>query len=260
MSARRKPAIARAFDRAENYDAHAIVQRAAATRLAELVASLSHAAEPRILEIGCGTGFLSTELHRSRPRATLILSDISPAMIRRTRAAIGTADKIRFLVMDGERPAMPPGPHFDLICSSLAFQWFEDLGGAIARLSGLLAPGGHIAFATLTAGTFAEWRAAHANVGLSPATRDYPAIGELAALCPPGMQAQIETQTLVEKHLDGRAFLHGLKAIGAHTPWEPRPPLPAAAMRRVLRAYEEGGASATYRIAHVVLRKMPEGL
>lgn len=260
MSIHRKPAIARAFDRAEDYDAHAVVQRAAAIRLAELIEALPPPPASPMLEIGCGTGFLSTELSRSFPHSTILLSDLSEAMVRRTRATLGEAGNARFLVMDGERPALRPGRYLGLICSSLAFQWFDDLGGAIARLGDLLVPGGHLAFATLAAGTFAEWRAAHLRSGLSPATRDYPSMAELSALCPPAMHARIETQTLVERHRDGRAFLRGLKAIGADTPWQPHPPLPAGAMRRVLRAFEDSGASATYQVAHVIMSKAPEGL
>lgn len=259
MTSRRKPAITRAFDRAEDYDAHAHIQRGAAKRLAALITELPPPAGA-ILEIGCGTGFLSAELVRAFPSSPLILSDISEAMVRRTRAAIGEAANIGYRVFDGERPDAPPGQGFGLICSSLAFQWFEDPGGAIARLCDLLAPGGHLAFATLAAGTFAEWREAHARSDLSPATRDYPTAAEIAALCPPAMRIRIEAQTLVERHPDGRAFLRGLKAIGAHTPWEPRPPLPPAAMRGVLRAFEEQGATATYEIAHVIMSKAPEGL
>jgi malonyl-CoA O-methyltransferase len=259
MPARRKPAIVRAFDRAEDYDARAYIQRGAARRLAEHIALLPLPAQPRILEIGCGTGFLSEELAKAFPDSQLILSDLSEAMVGRTRALLG-GRSIRYLVMDGERPSLPLGPHFNLICSSLAFQWFDDLGSAIARLVDMLAPGGHLAFATLSAGTFAEWRAAHAQSGLQAATRDYPSADEIKLLCPPGAAIRIKTQPLVEQHPDGVSFLRGLKAIGAGTPWEPRTPLAPGSMRRVLRAFEEGGASATYQIAHAIVSKTPEGL
>lgn len=258
MPARRKPAIARAFDRAEHYDAHAYIQRGAAQRLAEHIALLPLPAKPRILEIGCGTGFLSEELAKAFPDSQLILSDLSEAMVGRTRALLG--GRIRYLVMDGERPSLPPGPNFDLICSSLAFQWFDDLGGAMARLIEMLAPGGHLAFTTLSAGTFAEWGAAHTRSGLKAATRDYPSGDEIKLFCPAGTRIGITTQTLAEQHPDGVSFLRGLKAIGASTPWERRTPLAPGSMRRVLRAFEEGGAWATYQIAHVIVSKTPEGL
>jgi len=253
MSVRRKPAIARAFDRAEAYDAHALIQRAAAVRLAGLIAELDVPGDAAILEIGCGTGFLSVELARIFPHARLILSDLSPTMVRRARKAVDA----QFLVMDGERPALRAGAA-RLICSSLTFQWFEDLGAAIVRLHDLLPPGGHLAFTTLAAGTFAEWRAAHGAAGATPATRDFPTLAEIAAACPAA--ARIETQTLVEPHADGRVFLRGLKAIGAQTPWGTRPPLSPATMRQVLRAFDRNGASVTYEIAHVLIRKMPEDL
>lgn len=260
MPAARKPAIARAFGSAEDYDAHAHIQRMAAHRLAEIMTALRLPPRPHILEIGCGTGFLSAELVRSLPGGRLLVSDLSEPMVRRTRDLLGGSSAIQYLVMDGERPPFAAGSQFDLICSSLAFQWFEDLGGALAALADRLMPGGHLAFATLAAGTFIEWRTAHEKYGLNAATRDYPSPAEIEALCPPDCTIAIEMQPLVEQHRDGIAFLRGLKAIGANTPWETRPPLPPAAMRGVLRAFANAGASVTYQVAHVVIGKAPEGL
>ena len=260
MPDRRKPAIARAFGMAEDYDAHAHIQRAAAHRLAAILAALPLPPGPRILEIGCGTGFLSAELVRALPGGRFLLSDLSEPMVRRTRDLLGGSSAIRYLVMDGERPPIAAGPHYDLICSSLAFQWFEDLGAALAGLTDRLASGGHLAFATLAAGTFAEWQMAHAQSGLNAATRDYPSPAEIEALCPPGCSIAIEVQPLVEQHRDGISFLRGLKAIGAQISWERRAPLSPSEMRHVLRAFGKSGASVTYQVAHVVISKVPEGL
>jgi malonyl-CoA O-methyltransferase len=87
--------------------------------------------------------------------------------------------------MDGEHPDQR-GP-FDIIASSLAFQWFADLPAAIARLRALLAPGGWLAFATLAEGSFAEWRAA---CGDQPCgIPDYPDAARLAAS---GLRVEVE--------------------------------------------------------------------
>src|SRR3546814_16589572 len=62
--------------------------------------------------------------------------------------------------MDGEQPCFAEHVRFDLICSSLAFQWFDDLHASVARLARWLAPGGYLAFTTMADGSFAEWRVA----------------------------------------------------------------------------------------------------
>ncbi len=63
----RKQRIRRAFDNATCYDEHARVQRHIADRLALRIAALSMPRKPRILEIGCGTGFLTDALSKLIP-------------------------------------------------------------------------------------------------------------------------------------------------------------------------------------------------
>src|SRR3546814_13046234 len=91
-------------------------------------------------------------------------------MAARCREGLGEGrGRFRYVAMDGERPCFAPDVRFDLVCSSLAFQWFHDLEGAVASLCALLAPGGHLAFTTLAEGSFDEWRAAHRICGLKAA-------------------------------------------------------------------------------------------
>ena len=82
-----KAAIAAAFSAAAgSYDAAAGVQRRVAGELAQRIARLP-LDQPRVLEIGCGTGFLSRELLALDPRE-LLLTDIAPTMIGRCRATL----------------------------------------------------------------------------------------------------------------------------------------------------------------------------
>jgi malonyl-CoA O-methyltransferase len=238
--------IAAAFDRAETYDQHAEVQRRVAAALAARVAALPLPARPRILEIGCGTGLLGLELIERLPGADWIMTDIAPAMIDRARTRFGRREGIRFAVMDGERPDCT-GP-FDLVVSNLALQWFRDLPASVAQLRGLLAPGGWLAFTTLAAGTFAEWRAAHGD--LPPATLDFASGAELAAL---GLDVSID-ETLIS-HGSARAFLHGLKALGAGTPRPGHRPLRPAELRAVIERFERAGAPARYVVATCLYRR-----
>jgi malonyl-CoA O-methyltransferase len=249
--------LRRAFDKAAaRYDAAAPVQRAAAARLAERIAALPLPPRPRILEIGCGTGFLTADLRDRLGDAEILAADLSPAMLATCRARLGAAEGVGFQVMDGEHPDLEPGRPFDLICSSLAFQWFEDLGPALDRLAGLLAPGGWLAFSTLAAGTLGEWRQAHADLGLACAGHDYPSLAELGEML--GPRGRIEAETIVQAHADARAFLGDLKAIGAASPSPGRRPLAPGDLKRVMARFDEAGASARYEVAYGLLRRRQE--
>ncbi len=235
--------IASAFGQAADYDAHAAIQREAAARLADRVAALALPPNPRVLEIGCGTGLLGAVLVGQLPGARWLMTDLAPAMVERARARFAGRPEIVFAVMDGEAPGVA-GP-FDLIVSSLAMQWFADLPASVARLRRLLAPGGRIAFTTLAAGSFAEWRAAHGE--LPCGTPIYPEGQALAAL---GLD--VSTETLIEHHSDARDFLHSVKAIGAGTPRPGHRPLTPAQLHAVMARFESTGSVASYVVATCV--------
>ncbi len=237
--------IADAFGRAADYDRHAAVQRTVAERLADRIAALPLAVSPRILEIGCGTGLLGAALVDRLAGARWRMTDLSPAMVDRARQRFAGRPDISFAVMDGEAPDVA-GP-FDLIISSLAFQWFADLPGAVAQLKGMLAPYGHLAFTTMAAESFAEWRAAHDE--LTPGTPDYPDADTLSAI---GLSVSVEA--LPVRHRDARDFLHAVKAIGAGTPRPGHKPLTPAELHAVMRRFEAGGAVASYVVATCIAR------
>ena len=232
--------IASAFHRARNYDRHAKVQRMVAERLAGRILALDLPADPRVLEIGCGTGFLGDGLVAHLRYAHYWMTDIAPGMLDRARQNFAGRADIEFVEMDGARPTIE-GP-FDLICSSLAMQWIADLPGSVARLRRLLSPQGRLAFSTLAAGSFAEWRAAFGNA--APATHDYPTADALRAL---GLE--VSTETIEQDHPSARDFLRALKAIGAGTARPGYRPLPPAALRGVMDRFESAGARARYVVA-----------
>ncbi|WP_114858772.1 dethiobiotin synthase [Azospirillum brasilense] len=251
----RKAAIAAAFGKAAPcYEEHAAVQRIAAERLAERVARLPLPPRPRVLEIGCGTGFLSRALRERIGPADWLLTDLSPDMLERCRATLGDPDDSAFRIMDGEQPDLD-GP-FDLIVSSLALQWFRAPAAALARWARLLAPGGRIAVATLAADSFREWREAHHALGLEAGVPTYPTRHALDRLWPAGGEGSVAEERLLRRHANGLEFLAELKGIGAHLPAEGRRPLSPGALRRVLRRLERPeGLTMTHHIAYGLFRK-----
>ncbi len=146
---------------AARYDQFAVVQR----RLAEeLVDSLAKSGQPfdRILEIGCGTGYLTGLLRRAFPQARITALDLAPAALQAAQARLAGAGGIAWLVADGEQEV--PG-RYDLITSSSVFQWFSRPDLACRRYYQALTPGGVLAFATLGPLTFQELAQSFAQAG-----------------------------------------------------------------------------------------------
>jgi malonyl-CoA O-methyltransferase len=242
----RKQRISDAFGAAAaHYDAHAGPQRLAATLVADLAQRQRPDGVARILEIGCGTGFLTRDIQARWPGAELVATDISPRMLEQAASHGRVAG--RFMTMDGEHPPFE-GPLFDLILSSLAFQWFDDLGGAITRLAGLLRPGGSLIFSTMGQGSFACWRAAHMACGLAAGVPDYPSLDALRDMVSDQEDAFAFDEDYPLACGGARGLIAHLKGIGAVVPSEGRKPLAPAALRRVMTAFESAGGDDRYQI------------
>ncbi|MDR3437244.1 methyltransferase [Telmatospirillum sp.] len=241
----RKHRIVHAFSsRASGYDSAADVQWLVATRLAERIKATSLAPSCRVLEIGCGTGFLSQRLAETFPDGELVLTDIAASMLDRCRAKVG--HRPHYQVLDGERPNGLEG-QFDLIASSLAFQWFVDLEEGVRRLSAYLAPGGRMMFATLGRKTFVEWREAHEALGLVCGTPQYPGPGDFP--WPAEARHAMDEELIRQPYDDGHDFVRTLKALGAGEPAPGHRPLSPGAFRRLLASLE-GEFAATYHILY----------
>ncbi|SFF99329.1 malonyl-CoA O-methyltransferase [Novosphingobium sp. CF614] len=246
----RRARIARAFAGARDYDRQARIQRKVAQGLATRAIALDLPENPRVMEIGCGTGFLTQALVEAGVGGQWLVTDVAPEMIARCRARLGEAPSRRFALLDGER-GTPDGGPFDLICSSLALQWFEDAPAALARMAAWLAPGGHCLVTTLGPNSFAEWRAAHTAEGLVSGTPSFPSMEAFAAIGP----EDLRVENLIERHVDARSFLRALKAIGAGTARAGHRPLPPGALRRVMARFDRNGREVTYEIVTCHLRR-----
>jgi trans-aconitate 2-methyltransferase len=95
----------------------------------------------RVVDLGCGTGELTRELHRHLAARETLGVDRSAAMLARSGAFAG--DGLRFAQGDiadfgGERS-------WDLVFSNAALHWLPDHAALFARLARMLADGGQLA-------------------------------------------------------------------------------------------------------------------
>ncbi|PYD75811.1 dethiobiotin synthase [Novacetimonas pomaceti] len=252
MTSARKHRIARSFNAASGYDGAARVQRIVADRLARRIASASAQSGPRrILEVGCGTGFLTQRLRALFPAAQIVATDIAPDMIRRARAKLGEGPNLAFHVMDAEKPDLD-GP-FDLICSSMAMQWFSDRQMAMQTLCALLAPDGTMAFTTLCSGSFTQWRGYYAALNIECPMPEHPDPQTLEREWPLSGRGAWTCETIVDMPRSALSFVRELRAIGAGTP---RPGHVPASLRHVLEAARRDAVfSANYNVAFGIFRR-----
>jgi malonyl-CoA O-methyltransferase len=243
----RKAAIGAAFGAAAGrYDAGASMQRIVAAHLAAMASRERLLRGAQILEIGCGTGVLTGEIRALWPDAKLIATDLAPDMLTVARRR-GAADEL--LAMDGEEPVFE-GRWFDLILSSLAFQWFDDMPRALARLHDLLKPGASLYFATMGAESFASWRAAHERCGVTAGITDYPALPDLQAMLAPYADAFACDEHHLLPERGGAALVRHFRGLGAQVPRDGYKPLGPTAMRRVIAAFDEAGGETSYHILY----------
>lgn len=251
MESARKAQIGAAFAAAaQRYDESAHVQRIVAHRLAARASSEQIAPDADILEIGCGTGLLTREIRKTWPDARLTATDIAPEMIA---ATAGHDLGARLIVMDGEAPELGD-EQFDLILSSLTFQWFDDLPRTLVRLHALLKPGGLLCFATMGAQSFESWRKAHEQAGQSAGLRTYPTRDQLGAMLKPFPDAGVGEECVTLPEQGGTALIRHFRAIGAQVPRPDYRPLAPAALRRVINLFDEAGGTASYHILYGSIR------
>lgn len=255
MTSSHKYRIARSFDAASGYDAAARIQRIVAGQLAQRIERACPPPGPkRILEVGCGTGFLTGHLRRLYPAARIVATDIAPGMLEQAQARFRNDPDITCHVMDAEQPDLT-GP-FDLICSSMAAQWFVMRRETIGRLAALLSPGGVLALSTLCKNSFARWRDHYTALGLPCPMPTYPDLATLGQEWPLTGTGAWTGETLIDVPHSALTFVRELRAIGAAVP------IPTHArrgdLRRILkRADSDPTFSVNYEVAFGIFRRTP---
>lgn len=106
----------------------------------DLVALVEPRPAMRVVDLGCGTGALTAELHRRLGAVETIGIDSSAAMLARAPDAV---TGLRFERADIE--TWSPRAPLDLVLANASLHWIDDHPALFTRLASWLAPGGQIA-------------------------------------------------------------------------------------------------------------------
>jgi ubiquinone/menaquinone biosynthesis C-methylase UbiE len=140
---------------------------------------LRRAAPRRILDVGCGTGLLTTRCRRELPGTAVVGCDFSLGMLAHARANDPAlpwvqGDALRLPIRDAT---------VDAVVSTEAFHWFPDKPRALAEFFRVLVPGGRVLLALVNSpndAVRALFRAGSRAIGQP---FDWPTRSDMRVLC-----------------------------------------------------------------------------
>lgn len=241
--------IAGNFGRAaQTYENAATIQKQAARLFDAWLAEHVTLSPRSIVELGCGTGFLSRHLQQRYPNTYLHLTDLSAAMLAQCQQALLHSDKLSFAQVDAQHAIFHPAP--DWIVSAMCFQWFDNLPATIVQHC---KQSHALAFSVLLDGSFAQWKQAHLDSHRQDGLRALPKEQDLLAFLNNlnGWRMQYKTINLVEHHANGQAFVKTLRNIGAHQARSGYRPINLRPLFRIF----ENGLDAEYRIGFFLVER-----
>ncbi len=200
--------IQQSFNRAANtYDDSAHAQKHAGFHLASLLkASQRHA--NHLLDIGCGTGFMTEHVASQYQYHSFHAIDIASALLN--KAKVQTQSSIQFYQMDFDALS-DTSSHYDVIYSNMALQWSRDLPALLNTIYKLLQRNGTLSFSLPLTGTFTELQS-HCALN---SFFDMQIVKDYLANC--GYEVIIhETETLTFVYPDTIRALQSIKQIGAN--------------------------------------------
>lgn len=126
---------------AKIYDNNSSLQHQWANHLISQYADIIKSSK-RIIDIGCGSGKITSQLANLSPDICIYGIDMSSAMINYAKQKYYNENKINFFVEDVEK--MSYSNEFDAVFSCCCLQWLPDQKNALAKICESLKSGGNL--------------------------------------------------------------------------------------------------------------------
>ncbi len=212
VSATNKKIVQRQFCKNfATYNNEAVVQYQIASKLARLLMINRKIHYNRVLEIGCGTGFLTQEILNKFSVGEYILNDLVESVYSEIRQIISAYDycKCKFIHGDAESINLPI--NIDAVISSSSFQWFNNIDLFISKMNKLLKSAGILAFSTFGEDNFKEIKTI-LDVGL-----DYNSLSELKRIVSKDFEIIHAEEWIQKEHfINPKAVLKHMKLTGVN--------------------------------------------
>lgn len=213
--------VANNFGRAaQNYHQEARIQRKVAEGLiSSLLPWKSMLPDGPILEIGCGTGFLTQLLLKHFPEKEFIVTDASPAMLSFCKQQMEDRglinNRVHFEVLDANAFSTNE-EKYAMVISNFAPQWFKDTALVLENLSHSILPGGLLLSSFPGNHSFEQWYQHCLQLGLPYTANPLPDVEEVVVKLSMGpMQIDYYENDLFDEYDSSLEFFKHLKTIGA---------------------------------------------
>jgi malonyl-CoA O-methyltransferase len=195
------------------YDGVAALQRTVGKELLDTIEAGSLSGT--LLDLGCGTGFLTSGLLRAaRP---VIALDIALPMLQLTRTKLSDTANVSYVCADAEQLPLT-GQIVDGVFSNLALQWCVNLEAVFTDIKRVLKPGGRLIFSTFGPQTLQELKSAWAEVDSYNHVNEFYSGQQLTRFLRLAGYTEIKVET--KRHISSYGsvldLMKELKQIGAH--------------------------------------------
>lgn len=238
---------------AAGYDSLASLQRQVGLEL--LRRFPLHGWDEVVVDLGCGTGFLTHQLAANPLRQQLLALDIAMPMLAASRSNY-PAMRANYVCGDAEKLPFADNS-IDRIYSNLALQWAQDLSAALLDFQRVLKNRGSLVFATFGPQTLVELKAAWSAVDDYTHVNEFHAAAQIESyLQAAGFKGiSVESVLYRSEYSDVESLMRELKGIGAHNVNRRRNPRPTTKtkLQQMINHYPRQGAGivASYEIIFV---------
>lgn len=206
--------VAKSFGQAaKTYDKAALLQHEVARRLCQRL-DFMHISPQTIVDLGCGTGYIHSQLAQRFPKASLIGLDIAEGMLQQ-RAAQGSGSTL----ICGDAQSIPLQDNsVDLIFSNLMIHWCSDIDAVFREVTRILRPNGLLIYSSLGPDTLYELRSAFAKVDTETHVHSFRDMHDYGDLMMAGALSDPVTdmERIVVHYDQVNHLMRDLKQIGAH--------------------------------------------
>ncbi|MBI9065833.1 MAG: malonyl-ACP O-methyltransferase BioC [Salinivirgaceae bacterium] len=139
-----------------SYQCGAIVQKKVVERFCQILHELKLSNFSKVLEIGCGTGFLSKEFLKKENPHQYFLNDLNTEIFQGIKNTLNSKLLLNYQYLSGDAELIDFPDDLDALISTSTIQWFHKLENFIRKVNYHLVENGIFAFSTFGQQNFIE--------------------------------------------------------------------------------------------------------